>query len=64
MDFQQVSFVIRGVDLGGRKVGVAKQLLNGLECRTPGQQMSGKGVAQGIRIDASVDPRPLFRAKG
>ena len=40
-----------GVDLRGRDVGVAKQLLHRAQIGAPLQQMAGKSVAQDMRRD-------------
>ena len=40
-----------GVDLRGRDVGVAEQLLHGAQIGAPLQQMAGKRVAQDMRRD-------------
>src|SRR5262245_34592717 len=41
-----------GVDLRGRDVGVAEELLHGAEIGAALQQMAGKGVAEDVRRDA------------
>ena len=41
-----------GVDLRGRDVGMAEQLLHGAKIRAALQQMAGEGVAEHMRRDA------------
>ena len=41
-----------GVDLRGRDIGVAQELLDGAQIRAPLQQMTGKGMTQNMRRDA------------
>ena len=41
-----------GVDLRGRDIGVAQELLHGAQIRAPLQQMTGKGMTQNMRRDA------------
>ena len=43
------------VDFGGGKIGVTKQLLDGAEVCTVLEQMSGKGVADGVGRKALLD---------
>ena len=40
-----------GVNLRGGNVGMAKHFLNDAQRRTVRQQMAGKGMPQGMRID-------------
>ena len=41
-----------GVDLRGRDIGMAQELLHGAQIRAPLQQMTGKGMTQNMRRDA------------
>ena len=46
-----------GVDLRGRDVGVAEELLHCSQIGAPLQKMAGKGVAENVRRDArGFDP--------
>ena len=41
-----------GIDLRGRDIGMAQELLHGAQIGPPLQQMTGKGMTQNMRRDA------------
>ena len=65
IDLRQMLEVEVSVNLGGADVGVAEQLLYRAQITAGFQQMAGKGVPQGMRVDVpgnALVSSPVFHA--
>ena len=51
------------IDLGGRNIGMAKQLLHRAQIGAPLQQMAGEGMAQHVRGDPRGVDRGIERER-